>query len=438
MKITNSKQIFLNDNSSLQNGVSPKSDEKFFDARFDELEGLHIEKSDTKEQHQDKNKIYTERKEDTYTITETKLKDDEPFECVVKRKNGTLKSTTKQLPDGNFETIVYREDGSVYSKGLYKDFYEIFLLEEKKYDRKGALTEKTYNDEQSQIINERYKNGKLYVVDKTDARRQGVLNERTVYNSDGSVYINTKYAPDGTITESIKNKRTDDPDFDEFDKEAFDGIVKNDFEQGMSGTCYFVSTVQSFLNTTKGREIIKQSVSYDKENDVSTVKFLGAQKEYKFSSSDIKEAMGRLSAGDPDFAALLLGYEKYRAQSKSKVVDSGFSTEVFKALCGKEGESNIIFGGIVKTIDNKVLDNMSKNLHTGNYAITVHTFAETVDTEFSEEDKKAGLINSHAYSLKNVTDSEVTVINPLTQKEITISREKFMESFITFAQVNLE
>lgn len=72
---------------------------------------------------------------------------------------------------------------------------------------------------------------------------------------------------------------------------------------------------------------------------------------------------------------------------------------------------------------------MSKNLHTGNYAITVHTFAETVDTEFSEEDKKAGLINSHAYSLKNVTDSEVTVINPLTQKEITISREKFMESF---------
>ena len=61
MKITNSKQIFLNDNSSLQNGVSPKSDEKFFDARFDELEGLHIEKSDTKEQHQDKNKIYTER-----------------------------------------------------------------------------------------------------------------------------------------------------------------------------------------------------------------------------------------------------------------------------------------------------------------------------------------------------------------------------------------
>ena len=59
MKITNSKQIFLNDNYSLQNGVSPKSDEKFFDARFDELEGLHIEKSDTKEQHQDKNKIYT-------------------------------------------------------------------------------------------------------------------------------------------------------------------------------------------------------------------------------------------------------------------------------------------------------------------------------------------------------------------------------------------
>lgn len=179
-------------------------------------------------------------------------------------------------------------------------------------------------------------------------------------------------------------------------------------------------------------------MSYDKENDVSTVKFLGAKKEYKFSSSDIKEAMGRLSTGDPDFAALLLGYEKYRAQSKSKVVDSGFSTEVFKALCGKEGESNVMFGMIVQNIDNKVLDNMSKNLHTGNYAITVHTFADTVDTEFSEEDKKAGLINSHAYSLKNITDSEVTVINPLTQKEITISREKFMESFITFAQVNLE
>lgn len=438
MKITNSKKIFLNDNSSLQNNVSPKSNEKFFDAQFDELEGLHIEKSDTKELQQDKNKIYTERKEDSSTITETKLKDDEPFECVVKRKNGTLKSTTKQLPNGNFESIVYREDGSVYSKGLYKDFYEIFLLEEKKYDRNGTLKEKTYNDGQSQIVNERYKNGKLYVTDKTDARRQGVLNERTVYNSDGSVYINTKYAPDGTITESIKNKRTDAPDFDEFDKKSFDGVVTNDFEQGMSGTCYFVSSVQSLLNTTKGREIIKQSISYDKESDVSTVKFLGAKKEYKFSSSDIKEAMGRLSTGDPDFAALLLGYEKYRAENTGKVVDNGFPTEVFNALCADEGESNLMFGMIVQNIDNSVLDEMSKKLHSGNYAITVQTPPDTVDTEFSEEDNKAGLINSHAYSLKNVTDSEVTVINPLTQKEITISREKFLESFITFAQVKPE
>ena len=428
------KTFFHNNNENSVPIAQNEGSEKFFDAKFNDMEGLELEKSDTTPPQ---DKVTVSTTENSLSITKTKYIGEEPVESTETRKNGTIKSTTKQLENGDFEVVVYRENGSVYSKSIYKDFYQVFLMDEVRYDEDGNIANKIYRNEEGQMVNEGYKDGKIYLKDQTDGMSVTQLEERTVYNKDGSIYIHTKYASDGSITESQKNKRTDDPDYDKFYKENLDGDFDDGFVQGMSGSCYFVSTIQSLLNTEKGREVLKNSIDYDKEKGLVTIKFLGAEKEYTFSEQEIQEATGRLSSGDPDFAALSLGYEKYRAEAQGKVIDGGFPTEVMKALTGDEGTSNIIFG-VAMPIDKKMLDTMAKNLLTGNHAMVVNTVESSVDTEFSKEDKALGLENSHAYSLKDIDDDFVYVTNPSTQKTIKLSREKFLESFITFADFELK
>lgn len=434
MKITDIPKIIFSNNDSKTDFSSNVKDEKFFDAKFNDMDGLQVERTNDPQNIDDK--ITIDKSDDG--LSETKYRGDDPIEYTERRRDGSLKQTTKQIDNGNFEVTVYRKDGSVYSKGEYKDYYEIFLVEDRGYDEKGNLIEKRYNDGASRIVEERYEDGKLRVKDIYDARSRNRLIERTLYNRDGSFYLNSKYNSKGQIVENTKAEMKDKPEFDKFNANDLDGDLDDGFKQGMSGTCYFVSTIQSLLNTKKGREILNKSISYDKENKISTIRFLGVGKEYQFTEEEIKEAMGRLGSGDPDFVALTLGYEKYRTETFERIVDGGYSSEVMKALCGEDGDSNIVMGFAYITMNNKDLDNLQEKMQTGNYAVTVHTPNMNVETEFSEEDREMGLVNTHAYSLKSVTDKTVTVINPTTQQEITMSREKFLSSFVTFNELELK
>ncbi len=434
MKITDISKIIFSNSDSKTDFSSNVKDEKFFDAKFNDMDGLQVERTTGPQNIDDKITIH--KSDDG--LSETKYYGDEPIEYTERREDGSLKQTTRQIDNGNFEVTFYRKDGSVYSKGEYKDYYEIFLVEDRGYDENGNLIEKSYNNDDSQIVEERYEDGKLRVKDIYDARSRNRLIERTLYNRDGSVYLNSKYNSSGLIVENTKAEMKDKPGFDNFNPDNLDGDLDDGFKQGMSGTCYFVSTIQSLLNTKKGREILNKSISYDKENKISTIRFLGVGKEYQFTEEEIKEAMGRLGSGDPDLVALTLGYEKYRTETFERIVDGGYSSEVMKALCGDEGKSNVIMGFAYVPINNKDLDTLQEKLQTGNYAVTVHTPNMNVETEFSEEDREMGLVNTHAYSLKSITDKTVTVINPTTQQEITMSREKFLSSFVTFNELELK
>ena len=439
MRINEIDKIFINETSQTSSNTCAKSDEKFFDAKFNDMEGLEVEQNvqtNTPEKSSDdKNKIIVEKSSDG--LSETKYKGDEPLEYIEKRKDGSTKWTIKQLENGNFQSTLYRKDGSIYSQGEYLDFYEVCKLNEKRYDQDGVLVQKSYNNG-SNLVHERYKNGILRVQEITDPMGESRVFERTIYNKDGSIYIHLKYDINGNVVENIKNVFKDKPGFDNFNKKNLDGDIDDGFEQGMSGSCYFVSTVQSFLNTEKGRDILRKSISYDSENQTATIKFLGVNKEYQFKDEEIKKAMGRLSTGDPDFAALLLGYEQYRTENLGKSIDGGFGNEVMKALYGEEGESNVLFGSMVIPIDKATVDDMQNKLQKGNFAITVHTPPVSVDTEFSKKDNEMGLINTHAYSLKSIDDDNVYVINPSDQKIIKLSREKFIQTFTTFSEVELK
>lgn len=410
-----------------------------FGCEFDPQDGLKVEKGAVEPQQKKENIV--REKYDDGSILERTYEYDEIQREKWFRADGTIGFDTNRTVDKGVERFVqtsYRKDGTKYSESVNEDIAAFRQLSEIKFGRNGKdIVQKTYKNENGEVLKERYSDGILYVKEvaaKIDGKRKPVLKERIVFNKDGSEYLHTTYGEKGEILDYVKNQRIGKKNYDKFSEKKLDGKIDTSFKQGKAGTCYIASTVQSFLLSDVGKECINESLEYDEKTELSKVKLQGAKKEYTFTKDEIKKAMGRLGTGDPDFTALIMGYEKYRTEELGKVVDGGLGDEVAKALTGKETESNLFFMPI--PMDNKLLDKLQKKLETKKTAVTVGTPPEDVDFEFSKKEEKAGFMESHSYAVKEITDKNVTVINPNTQKEIKMTREKFLASFLTYASVD--
>lgn len=356
----------------------------------------------------------------------------------IYRKDGSIKEKTGPVLTDNvkcYESTIYRKDGSIYSQGVYSDVYANSVIKEQKYAKDGKSIEFIrYKNGEGNIVLEKYNSkGEIKRKEIYDAQAKKML-ERSVYDSDGNLFIYTRYNLDGKIIDYQKNVESSLNE--KFNEKLLNGKLDTSFKQGYAGTCYFVSTVKSFLKTESGRNILRETLSFDEENKVETVKFKWLNKEYQFTQDEIEKAMGRLGTGDPDFTAFLLGYEKYRTEEKQKVVDGAPVYEVLNLFTGKENETNIIWG-MRTPITEDVLDHLQKKMETTDMAIIAATPYSSVDTEFSEKDIKQGFMNSHAYSVVAITDDSVELIEPNTDKKIVILRQQFLEKFDTYAAADL-
>lgn len=322
---------------------------------------------------------------------------------------------------------MYRKDGTLFSEGNYKDVNAEKAINETKYNHNGTIREKSYQDSNENLIQERYsQNGCLFVRNKLDSNNR--LIERTVFNDDTSVYFTVKYDTNGKVIDYKKFKNTNNHNHDKFDNKALNGKIDTKYDQGYTGICYFAGTIKSMLETEEGAQIIDEAYDYDFENETATIEFEGYNKSYTFTKEEIIVAMGRLGTGDPDFTALSLGWEKLRTETEKKCADSGQSNDVFFAFTGKKGDSNLSYFGPMG-IRNENLDYLQNKMKQGSVAVTAGTLQLTVDTEMSEDDTKNGIINNHMYSILEITDKNVKVFDPRTGKNRVHSREVFLQKF---------
>ncbi|MBS4760466.1 MAG: hypothetical protein KHX03_07185 [Clostridium sp.] len=371
-------------------------------------------------------------------LTEMKMYMGEPEEIVVYRKNGSLKEHTVPVKTDSgkrYETTVYRKDGTVYSKGLYADVYSSFVIEEQKFAKDGkSVISKQSQLENGSLVLERFNS-------KGQRTRQEIYNsinrklqERSVYDSEGNVFIYTKYASNGKIIEYKKNMESGLNE--KFNEKLLNGKIDTSFKQGYAGTCYLASTIKSLSTTEKGRKLLSETLFYNEQNGTVTVKLSGAKKEYTFAKDEIEKAMGRLGTGDPDFTAFLLGYEKYRAEEKHVIVDGAPVYEAINVLTGKENETNIMWG-MCTPITDSVLNHLQEKMDSTDMMVTVATPQDSVDTELSSEEKALGLSNAHAYAVTKITKDSVYLVEPNKDKEIVLPRKQFLEKFETYAAADL-
>ena len=364
----------------------------------------------------------------------------EPEETTVYRKDGSIEQkTTPQIIEGEkrYQSSTFREDGTLFSSGIYADSYAIFPIEQTEYSFDGkTIDAKEYTVNNNSVHRERYDaKGNLRVKEIYD-RTGRSLEERIIYDPKGEEFIRTQYGANGEITHYEKNENSvaNLP----FKEKLLNGKIDTSFKQGLAGTCYIASTIKSLLETETGRQVLANSIKYDETSETSTIMFHGVQKEYSFTKEEIEKAMGRLGTGDPDFTAFLLGYEKYRTEELNRPIDGGLGSEVLDALLGTQGETNILFGSVTVTMTNETLDKLQKDLETKEMVITAGTPPKDIRTEFSEKDNKMGLLNSHAYAIKQITNDSVVLIEPGKDKEIKVSRETFLKKFVSYFAVDLK
>lgn len=242
-------------------------------------------------------------------------------------------------------------------------------------------------------------------------------------------------------------------------------------KQGDVSDCGILSLLTSMSYSPRGREIIENALEY---HDDYTIVHL-AVGDYRVDNETIEKyrADKRVSEGDTDMAIIEIAMEKaiddiitgkltvsddapfeiqYLKENKqsgptTSSIDFVFPHAIFYLLTGKTGQINpmgpIEYYGMPPELDR------FQNDQSGDYLITAcsNFFEEDgymgiVPKEGHTEeallkdfvDIKTGqtipIVVGHAFSVKEVTDKGVTLVNPWdTSQSITISKEEFANSF---------
>lgn len=282
-----------------------------------------------------------------------------------------------------------------------------------------------------------------------------------------SKYNNSTNSIFDKITSGIKSSSlvgTDDesPAIEYLSSKSRNGKI-DDTKQGNIGDCWVLAAINALNATQKGKELIKESLQYDENG--TYVNFKGAGQVYVSNKELIH--FHKYSSGDDDMLILELAVEKIMdkiandelmfsddmplgAQPTSKEIkesgwfhtsigDGGFEPFVMYLLSGKESIRESY-----KPDFEEILDKFANNEKTfvdGEYLNKDFALGAGVEESKTVKDingKKVKLNGPHAYSVKYVDENTVTVINPWdSSKEITISRDVFLESFEQLYPVDL-
>lgn len=226
-------------------------------------------------------------------------------------------------------------------------------------------------------------------------------------------------------------------------------INKNieDFKQGYTNDCWLLSGLESFSNSPKARQILKDAVTVN-DDGTYTLSFKGINIDVTVTDAELQKARNEkdLSSGDDDVLLFEVGIKKAYEQIRDNNLE------------------------VLDSLDAHIRDNSEDVLDIGSFRDFVYTFTgEIADVFWYDTDNISSIMNNiandvnngktlvtgcfigpdkgekplivkdiygnkvtltpggeHLLSIKEITNDKVVVINPLdSNKEIELSRKVF-------------
>lgn len=258
-------------------------------------------------------------------------------------------------------------------------------------------------------------------------------------------------------------------------------------KQGAVSDSWLLSGLNSLASTKEGKEIIKNSITKNKDNSI-TVKFKGIDREYNITKKELKDASRayitrtgedgkvkgfkrKYSKGDGDVLAFELAYEKYRQEindgkikpdkdvegisdNDADLFKSGDIDRLYYLLSGKKSvhidtslsdkdKDSAVMEMYSKACLNKFFNECSNK--DKKYAAGMK-LAGDKNNKLSVRNKyfaKIKLDTSNTYSIKKINSKYATIVNPSDSRaeyEIpvdTLKRYAASISYINFDDKNI-
>lgn len=228
------------------------------------------------------------------------------------------------------------------------------------------------------------------------------------------------------------------------------GKIDADFKQGTTGDCWLLASIKAIANTTKGLEILNDSIKVNKDGSV-TVTLKGKNKTYTFSKDEITRS-SHLSTGDLDVRAIEMAVNKYITEEgglyfhdEAVDINNNYMMAAFETLTGKSMPGFLPFfsKGDIKSHPErysmaKITDEQIDNFNKTNHIACVAAHHKPNLEVMTISDKKEVLLTNHAYTVVRSDSKYVYLINPHdTSLEISVDRETFKEFFNKIHEMDL-
>ena len=232
---------------------------------------------------------------------------------------------------------------------------------------------------------------------------------------------------------------------------GINGLIDEETIQGATGDCWLISALYSLSGTQAGRDIIKNSITVNKDNTV-TIAFAGIGVSYtitkdelaKFDTDDITS--DQFSNGDNDILAFELATQKLWQDMQSgrvqlntdnndilyvgnggNITNGGLPSQLIYYLTGVE--PNQIYNQDLSNLSQSQVYEVLQNAYkSGNCSLTfgvyngVHTATLADGTKYEIDLGQGG----HALAITDIQDGTLTFVNPWdTSKKYTMTWEEF-------------
>lgn len=194
--------------------------------------------------------------------------------------------------------------------------------------------------------------------------------------------------------------------------------------QGQSGDCWLISGLISLSYTEEGQELIQNAITQNEDGSYQ-VTFEGVDKTYTITQDELESAdkssllsglgivKSKYSTGDDDMLLIELAMEK--------LIDEG---EIpIETIDGLTGGSAYYFYQIFTK--NEVSYSNGEDVEEIAGLIDYYsTYQDSCAATIGVETGFAGLTDDHAYAVKSINDSYITLVNPWdTTEDIEVSIE---------------